>query len=111
MSNNELAAPPRQRSKTLIAGTALICGAAVLGLVGLGLTTTALIAAARERMARMEVPPRELARRTWIQTRAATTAGRSAWRDMAVVPPVRAGDDSPVTAPSSSRPLRERAGM
>jgi len=83
MSDND---SPAHRSTALIAGAALICGAGVLGVAGLGLTTAALVTALRTRVNRMPVPPRDLARRTWSQTRAATAAGRSAWREATAVP-------------------------
>ena len=86
MSDNEFPARPWHRSTAFVAGAALVCGAGVLGLAGLGLTTAALVGALRARMNRMPVPPRDLARRTWTQTRAATTAGRNAWRDATVGP-------------------------
>jgi hypothetical protein len=102
MSDNDSPARLRQRSTALIAGAALMCGAGVLGLAGLGLTTAALVAAARVRMSRMPVPPRELARRTWTQAKAATAAGRNAWRDVTVPPMMPSGDGSRTTA---DRPL------
>ena len=84
MSDNNAQAQLRKRSAGFIAGAALMCGAGVLGLAGLGLTTAALVAVARDRINRMPVPPRDLARQTWRQTRAATTAGREAWRGATV---------------------------
>jgi hypothetical protein len=86
MSDNDSLAEPGHRSTALIAGAALICAAGVLGVAGLGLTTAALVTALRGRMSRMPVPPRDLARRTWSQTRAATAAGRSAWREATAAP-------------------------
>jgi hypothetical protein len=98
VSDNESSARPRQRSTAFVAGAALLGGAGVLGLAGLGLTTAALVAAVRVRMNRMPVPPRDLARHTLRQTRAATTAGRNAWREVKVPPTARAGDDSKITS-------------
>ena len=86
------AGPAHHRTTALIvAGAALVCGGAVLGLAGLGLTTVALVNTLRDRVNRMPVPPRDLARRTWSQTKAATTAGRSAWQ-RATVPPAVPGN-------------------
>ena len=98
MSDNDSPEQLRQRSTALIAGAALMCGAGVLGLAGLGLTTAALVAAVRLRMSRMPVPPRDLARRTWMQTKAATAAGRSAWRDVPDRWTTPSGSGSAVTA-------------
>jgi hypothetical protein len=102
MNDNDAPARLTQRKTALITGAALICGAGVLGLAGLGLTSAALFAAVRVRMSRMPVPPRDLAKRTWIQTRAATTAGRNAWRDVTVLPTVSSEDSSRITG---GRPL------
>jgi hypothetical protein len=77
-------------SRLLLAGSALLATAGVLGMVGLGLATTALVSIARHRINRMEVPPRELARKQWRQARAAVSAGAGAWRQDAATPPVGA---------------------
>jgi hypothetical protein len=87
MTDIESSARPRQYSTVLITGTVLVGVAAVLGLTGFTMTTAALIAAARRRMDRMEVPPTDLAKQAWARTRAATSAGVAAWRN---------GDGQPV---------------
>jgi hypothetical protein len=89
MSDNESPAEQRRRSTGFIVGAALLCGAGALGLAGLALTTAALVSAVRVRVDRMPVPPRDLAMQTWRQTRAATAAGRNAWREVAAVPDAR----------------------
>jgi hypothetical protein len=43
------------------------------------------VSAVRQRVNQLEQPPSELAKRTWQQARAATTAGAKAWRNS---PPV-----------------------
>jgi hypothetical protein len=98
MSDTDLQARLRQRSTALIAGAAMMCGAGILGLAGLSLTTAALVAAVRVRMNRMPVPPRDLARQTWKQAKAASAAGREAWRNETNLSAVRTGDGSRVTA-------------
>jgi hypothetical protein len=45
------------------------------------LVSSAIISAARRRVNQLEQPPSELAKRTWQQARAATTAGAKPWRD------------------------------
>jgi hypothetical protein len=81
MTNIEPSARPKPRSTVLVTGIVLVGVAGVLGIAGVGLTTAALVAAARRRLDRMEVAPQELARRTWTRTRGATAAGLAAWRD------------------------------
>ena len=51
-----------------------------LGFTGMLLVGSAIVSAARQRMNQLEQPPSELAKRTWQQARAATTAGAKAWR-------------------------------
>ena len=53
----------------------------LLGFTGMLLVSSAIISAARQRVNRLEQPPSELAKRTWQQARAATTAGAKAWRN------------------------------
>src|SRR3954447_10190471 len=96
MSDNDTAALNR-RSTRLIAGTVLMCGAGVIGLAGLGLTAAAVIGTVRARMDRMPVPPRDLARQTWRQAKAATTAGRDAWREVTVLATAPVPDGSKFT--------------
>jgi hypothetical protein len=53
----------------------------LLGFTGMLLVSSAIISAARQRVNQLEQPPSELAKRTWQQARAATTAGATAWRN------------------------------
>ena len=53
---------------------------AALSLTGFALTSSAVLTAIRRAVRHMEVPPRELARQKWTQTKAATSAGVDAWR-------------------------------
>ena len=72
--------------RLLVAAAVLEATAGVLGLAGLALCTIAVTTLTRERVARMEVPPAELARRNWAKARAATSAGMGAWRGDAMRP-------------------------
>ncbi|HEY7146602.1 MAG TPA: hypothetical protein VH637_20370 [Streptosporangiaceae bacterium] len=69
------------RSGSLILGAALIGSSCVLGLTGLTICATTVIAATRKWIRQMDVPPSELARLKWAQAKAATAAGASAWHD------------------------------
>jgi hypothetical protein len=77
-------APGQSTRQLLVAAAVLEATAAVLGLAGLALCTVAVTTLTRQRVARMEIPPAELARRNWARARAATSAGVGAWRDMPV---------------------------
>jgi hypothetical protein len=71
---------PANGTRLLLASSALLATAGVVGMVGVGLATMALVSIARHRISRMEQPPMEIARRQWRQARAAVTAGAGAWR-------------------------------
>jgi hypothetical protein len=72
-------------SRTMMIGGALMAVGSVIGLAGLAVGGTALVAAVRHWARELEEPPAEMARRRWEQaktaTAAATAAGTSAWRD------------------------------
>ena len=53
----------------------------LLGFIGMLLVGSVIVSAARQRVNQLEQPPSELAKRTWQQARAATTAGANAWRN------------------------------
>jgi hypothetical protein len=91
MTDSQPLARPRNGSRLLIASSALLASAGVLGLTGLGLVTMAMVAMARQRISRMEQPPKELAKRQLKQARAAVSAGAGAWRQNLAAQPV----DSP----------------
>jgi hypothetical protein len=55
----------------------------LLGFAGMLLVGSAIVSTARQRVNQLEQPPSEVAKRTWQQARAATTAGARAWRDSA----------------------------
>jgi hypothetical protein len=64
----------------LVAGAVLVTTGGILGLLGLGMGTIALVRAARRRVERMEIPPSEFARTQLARAKAATSAGVGAWR-------------------------------
>ena len=68
-------------SGSLILGAALIGASCVLGLTGITICGSTVIAATRRWGKQMDVPPSELARLKWAQAKAATAAGTSAWQD------------------------------
>jgi hypothetical protein len=70
-----------QLDRRLIAGGGVLIGiGGLLGFAGMVLVSSAIVSAARRRVNQLEQPPSELAKRTWQQARAATTAGAKAWR-------------------------------
>lgn len=70
--------------RILVAAGVLEAAAGALGLAGLALCTIAIASLTRQRVANMEIPPSELARRHWAKAKAATSAGVGAWRGMPV---------------------------
>jgi hypothetical protein len=73
---------PVQLNRRRIAGGGVLIGiGGLLGFTGMVLASAAIVSAARQRVNRLEQPPSELAKRTWQQARAATTAGAKAWRN------------------------------
>ena len=85
----ETSKPRLQLNTRLVIGSAVLIGVGgLLGLTGAVIGSSALLAATRRWVNQLETPPRELARRGWEQTRAATIAGADAWRHG---PPARGG--------------------
>ena len=71
-----------QVSRRRIAGGGVLIGiGGLLGFTGMLLVSSAIISAARQRVNQLEQPPSVIAKRTWQQARAATTAGAKAWRN------------------------------
>jgi hypothetical protein len=82
MSSTQSSGPQFQlNSGSLILGAALIGASCVLGLTGIAVCGSTVIAATRRWVKQMDVPPSELARLKWQQAKAATAAGTSAWQD------------------------------
>jgi hypothetical protein len=65
----------------LTAAVVLIGVGSVLGMAGLAVSGAAAVAAFRNWCQRADLPPRELARLKWEQTKKAAGAGAGAWRD------------------------------
>ena len=71
-----------QLSRRRIAGGGVLIGiGGLLGFTGMLLVSSAIVSAARQRVNQLEQPPSVIAKRTWQQARAATTAGAKAWRN------------------------------
>jgi hypothetical protein len=67
--------------RRITGGGVLIGIGALLGFTGMLLVSSAIVSAARQTLNQLERPPSEIAKRTWQQARAATTAGAKAWRN------------------------------
>jgi hypothetical protein len=65
----------------LIASAAMVGVGTLIVLAGLAVGGGYLVAVTRRMVREMEVPPGELARIKWAQTRAAVAAGASAWQN------------------------------
>ena len=78
----------RSGRRLVVTGAVLEATAVALGIAGLVTWTIAATSRTQQRVARMDVPPAELARRHWARARAATSAATSAgvgaWRGMPV---------------------------
>jgi hypothetical protein len=72
---------PTFRSGLLITGGSLIGAGALIALAGLAIGGTHVVSATRQWIKEMEVPPSELARIKWAQTRSAAAAGAAAWQN------------------------------
>lgn len=64
----------------IIVGVALIGAGMLMGITGILVGGTALGSATRKWVNELEVPPTEVVKHKWHQTKAATTAGASAWQ-------------------------------
>jgi hypothetical protein len=63
----------------MIVGAALIGAGSLIGLSGLIVGGAAMVSATRRWLRELEVPPSEVVKQKWGQTKAATHAGTSAW--------------------------------
>jgi hypothetical protein len=82
MSDSQLDKPGIQFNTRQIMGGAILIGVGgVLALAGAAMAGTALVAAYRDRVRQMEVPPSVLARQQWDRARAAAIAGVGEWRN------------------------------
>ncbi len=80
-NNQSSGAWPRLQSGPLIAGGVLIGIGAVIGLVGLAVAGSHVVAATRTWINELEVPPGQLARLKWEQAKSAAASGASTWRE------------------------------
>lgn len=64
----------------MIVGAALVGAGVLIGMTGLIVGGTALFSASRKWFQELEVPPQEVVKQKWNQTKAATSAGASAWQ-------------------------------
>jgi hypothetical protein len=64
----------------IVVGAALIGAGLLMGFTGILVGGTALASASRKWIRELDVPPSEVVKHKWNQTKAATTAGASAWQ-------------------------------
>jgi hypothetical protein len=64
----------------LITGAALIGAGSLIALVGMIVGGTAIASAGRHWLRDQEMPPSEVLKHTWGQTKAAAAAGTAAWQ-------------------------------
>lgn len=83
MTDLEQVAQSRRTIRLMAFGAVLVAIGGGIGLVGMTLGAIGAMSEARRRIEGMEVPPSELARRNWVQMKAAVDAGTRAWRDEA----------------------------
>ena len=82
MTQRQMTQPKIQlNTRQIVSGSILIGIGGVLALAGAAMAGTALVAAYRERVRQMEVPPSVLARQNWERMKSATAAGMGEWRN------------------------------
>lgn len=64
----------------MIVGACLIGAGSIIGITGMIVGGTAMFSATRQWFRELEVPPSEVVKHKWGQTKAATVAGASAWQ-------------------------------
>jgi ferredoxin-NADP reductase len=67
-------------STPMIVSACLIGAGSLIGIAGMIVGGTAMMAAARQWFRELEVPPSEVVKQKFGQTKAATAAGASAWK-------------------------------
>lgn len=70
----------KMNSTPMIVGACLIGAGSLIGFTGMIIGGTAMISAARKWFRDLEVPPSEVVKQKFGQTKAATAAGASAWK-------------------------------
>jgi hypothetical protein len=82
MTDSEITQPRFQvNTRQVVGGSILIGIGAAVALAGAAMAGTAFVAAYRQRVRQMEVPPSVLARQNWDRLRAATVAGLGEFRN------------------------------
>lgn len=82
MTDSEMARPRIHFNTGQVVGGSILMGiGGVIALAGMAMAGTALVAAYRERVRQMEVPPSVLARQNWDRVKAATMAGLGEFRN------------------------------
>jgi len=82
MSNGENGSSgPQFRAAPLITSAAMVGAGTLIVLAGLAVGGGHLVAAIRQWVREMDVPPGEMARLKWTQARAAMSAGAAAWQN------------------------------
>ena len=71
---------PQVRTGPLVTGGGLIAAGAVIALAGLAIGAAHLLAATRQWVRAMDIPPSELAKLKLAQAKAAAAAGADAWQ-------------------------------
>jgi hypothetical protein len=71
----------RLNTQQIIRGSILIGVGSVIALAGAAMAGTAFVAAYRDRVSQMEVPPSVLARQHWERARHAAAVGVGEWRN------------------------------
>jgi hypothetical protein len=72
--------PFQMNKSSVITGAALIGAGGLIALIGVIISGTAAASACRKWLRDLEVPPSEVVKQKWDQTKAATAAGTAAWQ-------------------------------
>ena len=81
MQNTHSISPEFKLNSTqMVVGVVLLGAASLIGMSGAIVGGHALMTAARRWFRELEVPPTEVVKHKWNQTKAATTAGAQAWQ-------------------------------
>ncbi len=82
MTQSQVTQPKIQlNTRQIVSGSILMGIGGVIALAGVAMAGTALVAAYRDRVRQMEVPPSVLARQNWERMKSATAAGVGEWRN------------------------------
>jgi hypothetical protein len=69
----------RMNTTQAVVGVVLLGAGGLIGIAGMIVGSSALFSAARRWFRELEVPPTDVVKHKWTQTKAATTAGAQAW--------------------------------